>query len=185
MQIVSVAVKPMIAWLSRGLMVVTWTDGKYGTNGSNGHIPSGNSSHKSRSFHKSHCPIGPPRLTQGSVFRIISAFRLPGAIIALKRETVEMSYAIIKTGGKQFAVEDGQKLRVPTIEGKAGSKIDVEALVLGAGKDAKIGGGTVKATVVGHGRGEKVIVFKKKRRKQYKRKQGHRQGYTEIKIDKI
>jgi large subunit ribosomal protein L21 len=53
-----------------------------------------------------------------------------------------MSYAIIKTGGKQFAVEDGQKLRVPTIEGKAGSKIDVEALVLGAGKDAKIGGGT-------------------------------------------
>ena len=103
----------------------------------------------------------------------------------MKRETVEMSYAIIKTGGKQFAVEDGQKLRVPTIEGKAGSKIDVEALVLGAGKDAKIGGGTVKATVVGHGRGEKVIVFKKKRRKQYKRKQGHRQGYTEIKIDKI
>ena len=96
-----------------------------------------------------------------------------------------MSYAIIKTGGKQFAVEDGQKLRVPTIKGKAGSKIDVEALVIGAGKDAKIGAGTVKATVVGHGRGEKVIVFKKKRRKQYKRKQGHRQGYTEIKIDKI
>jgi len=49
----------------------------------------------------------------------------------------------------------------------------------------KIGGATVQATVVGHGRGEKVIVFKKKRRKQYKRKQGHRQGYTEIKIEKI
>lgn len=96
-----------------------------------------------------------------------------------------MSYAIIKTGGKQFAVEDGQTLRVPTLEGKAGSKVDVQALVLGSGKDVKIGEGTVKATVVGHGKGDKVIVFKKKRRKQYKRKQGHRQGYTEIKIEKI
>lgn len=96
-----------------------------------------------------------------------------------------MSYAIIKTGGKQFAVEDGQTLRVPTIEGKAGSKVDVQALVLGSGKDLKLGEGTVKATVVGHGKADKVIVFKKKRRKQYKRKQGHRQGYTEIKIEKI
>ena len=97
-----------------------------------------------------------------------------------------MSYAIIKTGGKQFAVEDGQTLRVPSLEGKEGSKVDLQALVVGSGKDATIGGdGTVSATVVGHGRGEKVIVFKKKRRKQYKRKQGHRQGYTEIKIEKI
>jgi large subunit ribosomal protein L21 len=97
-----------------------------------------------------------------------------------------MSYAIIRTGGKQFAVEEGQTLRVPSIEGKEGSKIDIEALVAGDGKDAKIGGGaTVSATVVGHGRGEKIIVFKKKRRKQYKRTQGHRQGYTEIKIEKI
>ncbi len=96
-----------------------------------------------------------------------------------------MSYAIIRTGGKQFAVEGGQTLRIPTIEGKEGSKVDVETLVVGTGKDAKIGAGTVKATVVGHGRGDKIIVFKKKRRKQYKRKQGHRQGYTEIKIEKI
>ncbi len=96
-----------------------------------------------------------------------------------------MSYAIIKTGGKQFAVEDGQTLRVPSIEGKEGSSIDMDALVLGSGKDLKLGEGTVKATVVGHGRGQKIIVFKKKRRKQYKRKQGHRQDYTEIKIEKI
>lgn len=97
-----------------------------------------------------------------------------------------MSYAIIKTGGKQFAVEDGQTLRVPSFEGKEGSKVDIPAIVLGTSKDAKIGGdATVAATVVGHGRGEKIIVFKKKRRKQYKRKQGHRQGYTEIKIEKI
>lgn len=96
-----------------------------------------------------------------------------------------MSYAIIKTGGKQFAVEDGQTVRVPSLEGKEGSKVDIPALVVGGGKDAKVGEGSVKATVVGHGRGEKIIVFKKKRRKQYKRTQGHRQGYTEIKIDKI
>ena len=97
-----------------------------------------------------------------------------------------MSYAIIKTGGKQFAVEGGQTLRVPTINEKAGGKVDIAALVVGEGKDAKIGGdATVAVTIVGHGRADKIIVFKKKRRKQYKRKQGHRQGFTEIKIEKI
>ena len=96
-----------------------------------------------------------------------------------------MSYAIIKTGGKQFPVEAGQTLRVPTIDAETGKKIDIDTLVLGAGKDANLGTATVSATVLGHGRGEKVIVFKKKRRKQYKRKQGHRQGFTEIKIEKI
>ena len=97
-----------------------------------------------------------------------------------------MSYAIIRTGGKQFAVEEGQTLRVPTINEEEGKKVDIEALAVGEGKDANFGGGaTISATVVGHGRGEKIIVFKKKRRKQYKRKQGHRQGYTEIKIEKI
>ena len=97
-----------------------------------------------------------------------------------------MSYAIIRTGGKQFPVSEGQTIRVPSIEAEEGKRVDLEALVIGEGKDAKFGGGaTVKATVVGHGKGEKVIVFKKKRRKQYKRKQGHRQGYTEIKIEKF
>lgn len=96
-----------------------------------------------------------------------------------------MSYAIIKSGGKQFAVEGGETLRVPTISAKEGAKIDIPALLTGEGAAAKFGGATVSAKVVSHGRGEKVIVFKKKRRKQYKRKQGHRQGYTEIKIEKI
>lgn len=97
-----------------------------------------------------------------------------------------MSYAIIKTGGKQYPVTEGQTLRVPTINGKEGGKVDIEALVVGKDKDVKIGGGaTLSASIVGHGKGDKVIVFKKKRRKQYKRKQGHRQGYTEIKIEKI
>lgn len=97
-----------------------------------------------------------------------------------------MSYAIIRTGGKQFPVETGQTLRVPSIEGKQGAKLDLEALVVGEGKDANIlGGVTVSASIVGHGKADKIIVFKKKRRKQYKRKQGHRQGFTEIKIEKI
>ncbi len=96
-----------------------------------------------------------------------------------------MSYAIIRTGGKQFPVESGQKVRVPSIDQKEGAKIEIEALVLGEGSSAKVGGATVSATVIGHGRGEKVIVFKKKRRKQYKRKQGHRQGYTEIEIGSL
>ena len=96
-----------------------------------------------------------------------------------------MSYAIIKTGRKQFAVEEGQTLRVPTIAQKAGDKVEIEALLAGEGNDVKFGDAIVNATVIGHGRGDKIIVFKKKRRKQYKRKQGHRQDYTEIKIDKI
>ena len=96
-----------------------------------------------------------------------------------------MSYAIIRTGGKQFPVTEGQTLRVPSIEGKQGDKVDIEALVSGEGTGAKFGRATVKATVVGPGRDEKIIVFKKKRRKQYKRTKGHRQGFTEIKIEKI
>ena len=97
-----------------------------------------------------------------------------------------MSYAIIRTGGKQFPVETGQTLRVPRIDEKEGKKVSLEALLVGEGKDAKLGGeARVSATVVGHGKADKIIVFKKKRRKQYKRKQGHRQGFTEIQIEKI
>jgi len=96
-----------------------------------------------------------------------------------------MSYAIIKTGGKQFSVEAGQTLRVPTLDKKEGDKIEVETLLVADGKDVKMGAAAVQATVLGHGRADKIIVFKKKRRKTYKRTKGHRQNYTEIKIDKI
>jgi len=94
-----------------------------------------------------------------------------------------MSYAIIRTGGKQFAVESGQTLRVPTIGKDAGEKVELEALSSGEGAEMNFGAATLNATVLSHGRGDKIIIFKKKRRKQYKRKQGHRQGYTEIRID--
>jgi large subunit ribosomal protein L21 len=90
-----------------------------------------------------------------------------------------MSYTIIRTGGKQFAVESGQTIRVPSIQAEAGKKVDIDTIFA----DGKAAGASIKATVVSHGLGDKIIVFKKKRRKQYKRKQGHRQGFTEIKID--
>lgn len=96
-----------------------------------------------------------------------------------------MAYAIIRTGGKQFRVEAGQTLRVPSISKEAGESVEIEALLTGDGESVSTEGAKVAATVVDHGRGDKIIVFKKKRRKQYKRKQGHRQDYTEIKIDSI
>lgn len=97
-----------------------------------------------------------------------------------------MSYAVIRTGGKQFVVSKGNTIRVPSIEAEAGKSIEIAALLTaGDGADAVVGDATVSATVVDHGRGAKIVVFKKKRRKQYKRKQGHRQGYTTITIDSI
>jgi large subunit ribosomal protein L21 len=100
-----------------------------------------------------------------------------------------MPYAVIKTGGKQFVVEKGATIRIPSIDAEAGKSIELDAL-LTAGEGGKsegpvVGTTTVSATVVDHGRGPKIVVFKKKRRKHYKRKQGHRQGYTTITIDSI
>jgi large subunit ribosomal protein L21 len=100
-----------------------------------------------------------------------------------------MPQAVIRSGGKQFVVEEGQTLRVPSVNAEAGSTIEIAALLTVA-EGAKIGsptvdGATVSATVLDHGRGQKMIVFKKKRRKHYKRTHGHRQGYTTIRIDSI
>jgi large subunit ribosomal protein L21 len=107
-------------------------------------------------------------------------------------EQEKMAYAIIRSGGKQFRVEEGASVRVPTLDKQAGDAVELEALVIdgGEGGEVKIGapaieGAHVTGTVVDHGRGDKIIVFKKKRRKQYKRTQGHRQNYTTIKIDSI
>jgi large subunit ribosomal protein L21 len=101
-----------------------------------------------------------------------------------------MAYAIIRSGGKQFRVEEGATVRLPSIGKDAGETVELEALVVANGDETKIGtpavdGARVTGTVVEHGRGEKIIVFKKKRRKQYKRRQGHRQGFTAVKIDTI
>jgi large subunit ribosomal protein L21 len=101
-----------------------------------------------------------------------------------------MAYAIIRSGGKQFRVEEGATVRLPSIDKDAGETVELEALVVADGDETRIGtpavdGARVTGTVVEHGRGEKIIVFKKKRRKQYKRRQGHRQGFTAVKIDTI
>ena len=99
-----------------------------------------------------------------------------------------MAYAVIRTGGKQFVVDKGSTIRIPSVDTEAGKSIELDALLssadgVGEGGDAAVV--KVSATVVDHGRGAKIVVFKKKRRKHYKRKQGHRQGYTTITIDSI
>ena len=89
-----------------------------------------------------------------------------------------MSHGIIRAGGKQFLVKEGQTIRVPSLEAEAGSSIELETLLT-------TGDNKISATVVDHGKDQKIVVFKKKRRKQYKRTRGHRQGYTTLKIDSI
>jgi large subunit ribosomal protein L21 len=102
-----------------------------------------------------------------------------------------MSYAIIRTGGKQFRVEPGKKYRFPTIVGEAGGSIEFNDVLLGSdGQNVNTGipslsGAKVTGEIVKHGRGEKIVVFKFKRRKNYAKKQGHRQGFTEVKINDI
>ena len=102
-----------------------------------------------------------------------------------------MSYAIIRTGGKQFRVEPGKKYRIPTIVGEAGGTIEFNDVLLGSdGNNVKTGvptlsGAKVTGEIVRHGRGEKIVIFKQKRRKNYARKRGHRQGFTEVRINDI
>jgi large subunit ribosomal protein L21 len=101
-----------------------------------------------------------------------------------------MSYAVVRSGGKQFRVESGATLRVPSLNKKVGDSIELDVLVSAGDGATKLGAplldnAKVTATVIDHGRGPKIIVFKKKRRKHYKRTRGHRQGYTTLKIEAI
>ena len=100
-------------------------------------------------------------------------------------------YAVIKTGGKQYKVAPGEKLKVEQIPADVGAQVILDqVLMVGEGESVRRGqptvaGATVKATVVAHGRGEKVKIFKMRRRKHYQKHQGHRQNYTELKIESI
>jgi large subunit ribosomal protein L21 len=100
-------------------------------------------------------------------------------------------YAVIKTGGKQYKVAPGEKLKVEQIPADVGAEVILDqVLLVGEGESVRLGqpivvGATVKATVVSHGRGEKVKIFKMRRRKHYQKHQGHRQNYTELKIEAI
>ena len=100
-------------------------------------------------------------------------------------------YAVIKTGGKQYKVAAGGKLKVETLPVEVGGEVEIkDVLMVADGADIKVGapmlaGASVRCTVLSHGRGEKVMIFKMRRRKHYRKTQGHRQNYTEIRIDGI
>ena len=98
-------------------------------------------------------------------------------------------YAVIKTGGKQYRVTKGETLKIESLAGDVGSAITLDkVLMVGNGDKVSVGkpmltGATVTATIVANGRHDKVKIFKMRRRKHYQKHQGHRQNYTEIRID--
>jgi large subunit ribosomal protein L21 len=100
-------------------------------------------------------------------------------------------YAVIKTGGKQYRVASGDKIKVEQIAADIGQEITLDqVLAVGNGSDLKVGapllsGATVKVKVLSHGKHEKVRIFKLRRRKHYQKHQGHRQSYTELEIGAI
>ena len=102
-----------------------------------------------------------------------------------------MTYAIIRTGGKQFRAEPGKTLRIPTLAAEAGDSITFDEVLLGSDGSKVfagaplVSGAKVTAEVVKHGRGDKIVVFKFKRRKYYAKKQGNRQGFSEVRINDI
>lgn len=102
-----------------------------------------------------------------------------------------MNQAIIKTGGKQYRVAVGDKLRIEKLDHEVGSAVEFsDVLFVGMGADAKVGtpivaGAKVSGLVKAHGRGKKLVVYKFRRRKNFRRKNGHRQAYTEVEITGI
>ncbi len=99
-------------------------------------------------------------------------------------------YAVIKTGGKQYRVAEGQKVLVEKIPGQNGDKVTLDQVLFVGGDSPKIGqplvkGASVAAEIVEQGRGKKIVVFKFRRRKNYRRKTGHRQPFTALKITAI
>jgi large subunit ribosomal protein L21 len=100
-------------------------------------------------------------------------------------------YAVIRSGGKQYRVSQGGSVRLEKLAGEVGSSVTLDdVLMIGDGGDVKIGapkvdGAQVTGTIVAQGRGPKIRIFKMKRRKGYRLHQGHRQDYTEIRVDQI
>ena len=100
-------------------------------------------------------------------------------------------YAIIKTGGKQYRIKSGEQVRVESLSAEVGAAVFFDqVLAVGEGDAVRVGaplvaGAKVKATVVAHGRGDKVRIFKLRRRKHFQKTQGHRQNFTEVRIDDI
>ena len=93
-------------------------------------------------------------------------------------------FAVVRTGGKQYRVADGDKIIVEKLEGEAGTALSLETLMTGEGAALTMGG-DVKAEIVAQTKGDKIIIFKKKRRHNYRRRNGHRQQLTVIKITSV
>jgi large subunit ribosomal protein L21 len=101
-----------------------------------------------------------------------------------------MAYAIIRSGGKQYRVAEGDTLRVDLLGGAAGDKIKFDDVLMIGGDEPKIGtpkvaGASVEAEIVGEARGNKLVVFKFRKRKRSRKKAGHRQTFTSVKITKV
>ena len=100
-------------------------------------------------------------------------------------------YAVIKSGGKQYKVAAGEKLKIEQIPMQIGETVHLDqVLMISKGDNVSVGapfvkGAEVSATVLGHGRADKVKIFKMRRRKHYQKRQGHRQNFTEVMIDEI
>jgi len=100
-------------------------------------------------------------------------------------------YAVVRSGGKQWRVSPGAAVRLERLPGEVGDAVALDQVLLVGGEgETRVGtpllaGAVVRGTIVAQGRGPKLTIFKAKRRKGYRRKQGHRQGYTEIRIDAI
>jgi large subunit ribosomal protein L21 len=100
-------------------------------------------------------------------------------------------YAVIESGGKQYRVSPGDVIRVETLDGEAGAQGELEAVLAVSPEEGtilageKIAQAKVEATILGHGRGPKILVFHYKRKKQYKKTRGHRQNFTQLRVDKI
>jgi large subunit ribosomal protein L21 len=100
-------------------------------------------------------------------------------------------YAVIKTGGKQYRISAGDKLKVESLPVEVGGEVVLGDVLMVADSDnitvgkPNINGAQVKATVLSHGRGDKILIYKMRRRKHYRKTQGHRQNFTEIRIDAI
>ena len=99
-------------------------------------------------------------------------------------------FAIIQSGGKQYRVAEGDVLRLESLRAEPGDTVELPVMMLGGGDEVKVGaplvdGANVKAEVVSHGRGKKIYIYKFKAKANYRRKNGHRQPYTEVRIGEI
>jgi large subunit ribosomal protein L21 len=124
------------------------------------------------------------------MFDRLAAAGYTARLFRMSYRTLAM-YAVIKTGGKQYKVSAGEKLKVESIPADVGAQITLDQVLMVANGEAVtmgtplVAGASVKATVVAHGRGEKVKIFKLRRRKHYRKTLGHRQNFTEIRIEDI